>query len=366
MLVLETRMISGKQIIRLCVVAKFWLPKTNRMTKEFSHKLDWEIISKYLSGEMTESEQQVFEEEMEVNPKYAEAIKASGKDLKNADSFLANEAFDTNNAWTNVKNRIISEENTNPVLPIYKTSSLKMFMRVAAMILVVFGLGLLAHTTYITVYPNKSFVCELNEAGKTITLADGSTITLNSNSKLIYPRKFDKDERRVELIGEAFFDIVKNPNKAFIIKAKEAEIKVLGTSFNINAADDKVEVLVKTGKVQFSSIIAPEKKLILTPGDFAIFKESSLEKAISLDDNYMSWKTRQMIFRNTKLHEVARVLNRTYQIQIIFQEAEIENLALNSTFDHEPLDNILNYMCSPFNLVYEKKGNQILIKKNVE
>jgi len=336
------------------------------MTKEFSHKLDWEIISRYLSGEMTEGERQVFEEEMDANPKYAEAIKASKEDLKHADLYLAKEVFDTNHAWNNVKNRIVYEENTSPVLPIYKLSSFKTFMRVAAMILVVIGLGFLAQTTYIHVYPNKSFVCELNEASKTITLADGSIITLNSNSKLIYPRKFGKDERRVELIGEAFFDIEKNPRKAFIIKAKDAEIKVLGTSFNINTANNKVEVLVKTGKVEFSSIVAPEKKLILTKGEFAILKESNLEKAITLDDNYMSWKTRQMIFRNTKLHEVAKVLNRSYQVQIKFQEEEIENFALNSTFDHEPLDNILNYMCGPFNLVYEKRGNQILIKKNVE
>jgi len=70
-----------------------------------------------------------------------------------------------------------------------------------------------------------------------------------------------------------------------------------------------------------------------------------------------------MIFRDTKLQEVAKVLNRTYQVQISFEDAELKDLALNSTFDHEPLDNILNYMCSPFNLVYEKKGKEILIKK---
>ncbi len=70
-----------------------------------------------------------------------------------------------------------------------------------------------------------------------------------------------------------------------------------------------------------------------------------------------------MIFKGTKLQEVAKVLNRTYQVQIHFQEAEFKDLALTTTFDHEPLDDILNYMCSPFSLTYEKKGNQILIKK---
>tara|TARA_R110001583_G_scaffold10417_4_gene47852 strand:+ start:21290 stop:22297 length:1008 start_codon:yes stop_codon:yes gene_type:complete len=333
------------------------------MKKEFSHTLDWEIISKYLSGEMTESEQEVFEEELAVNPSYAEAIKASGKDLSRADLYLAKEAFDSEDAWFNVKNKITGNQENTPKFKIMKPSPFKTFMRVAASIIILFGIGLLAQTTYTNLYPNKTFVCEAGEANKSITLEDGSIITLNSDSKLIYPREFDKNERRVELIGEAFFDIAKNPNKAFIINAKDAEVKVLGTSFNINAATNKVEVLVKTGKVQFSSINKPGNKLILIPGDFASLQESNLEKVVSRDDNYLSWKTRQMIFRDTKLQEVAKVLNRTYQVQISFEDAELKDLALNSTFDHEPLDNILNYMCSPFNLVYEKKGKEILIKK---
>ena len=236
-------------------------------------------------------------------------------------------------------------------------------MRVAASIIILLGIGLVSKIAYNHLYSNKTFVCEMGETNKSITLDDGSVITLNANSKLIYPRKFGKNERRVELIGEAFFNISKNPNKAFIINAKNAEVKVLGTSFNINAATNTIEVLVKTGKVQFSSIDKPENKLILIPGDFASLQESILEKEINRDDNYLSWKTRRMIFRDTKLQEVAKVLDRTYHVQIHFQEAELKALPLTSTFDHDKLDNILNYMCSPFNLVYEKKGNQILIKK---
>lgn len=331
------------------------------MTKEYSHTLDWEIISKYLSGEMTESELEIFEAEMEVNPKYAEAIKASGKDLVHADLYLAKEAFDSDDAWSNVKEKMTGEKEVK--LTLSKPSPFKVFMRVAASIIILFGIGLLAQTTYTNLYPNKTFVCEVNQTNRSITLEDGSIITLNSNSKLIYPRKFNKTERRVELVGEAFFDIAKNPNKAFIIKAKDAEVKVLGTSFNINAATKNVEVLVKTGKVQFSSINKPNNKLVLIRGDFATLKESKLEKIIPRDDNYLSWKTRQMIFRDTKLQEVAKVLNRTYQVQIHFQDAGIKNLPLTTTFDHEPLDDILNYMCSPFNLVYERKGMQVIIKK---
>jgi len=251
------------------------------MKKEFSHTLDWEIISKYLSGEMTESELEVFEEELAVNPSYAEAIKASGKDLTRADLYLAKEAFDSKDAWFNVKNKITGNQENTPKLKIIKPSPFKTFMRVAASIIILFGIGLLAQTTYTKLYLNKTFVCEAGEANKSITLEDGSIITLNSDSKLIYPREFDKNERRVELIGEAFFDIAKNPNKAFIINAKDAEVKVLGTSFNINAATNKVEVLVKTGKVQFSSINKPGNKLILIPGDFASLQESNLEKIVS-------------------------------------------------------------------------------------
>ncbi|MRT93217.1 FecR family protein [Ancylomarina sp. 16SWW S1-10-2] len=333
------------------------------MKKEFSHILDWEIISKYLSGEMTESELEAFEEELAVNPNYAEAIKASEKDLTRADSFLAEEAFNSEDAWLNVKNRITRNQKNNPKLKIKKPSPFKSFMRVAASIIILFGIGLVSKTTYTHLYSNKTFVCEIGEANKSIKLDDGSIITLNANSKLIYPKEFSKNERRVELIGEAFFDISKNPNKAFIINAKNAEVKVLGTSFNINTTFNKVEVLVKTGKVQFSSIDKPENKLILIPGDFASLQEYNLEKGINRDDNYLSWKTRRMIFRDTKLKEVAKVLDRTYHVQIRFQEDELKELPLTSTFDHDQLDNILNYMCSPFNLVYEKNGDQIIIKK---
>lgn len=329
------------------------------MKQEFSHTLDWESISKYLSGEMTEAEREVFEGEMAKDPSYAEAIKASEKDLILADSYLAKEAFDSQEAWNNINTKLSSKQNNK----IKRLSPLKHFMKIAASIIILFGIGLLAQTTYKHLYSNKTVVCAANEVSKSITLNDGSVITLNANSKLIYPRKFGTDERRVELSGEAFFDIAKNPNKAFIINAKNAEVKVLGTSFNINAATNKVEVLVKTGKVQFSSINKPNSKLILTPGDFASLQESNLERLVNRDDNYLSWKTRQIIFKNTELQEVAKVLNRTYQVQISFENKELKNLPLTTTFDHDPLDVILHSMCSPFNLVYEKKGKQILIKK---
>ena len=148
------------------------------MKKEFSHTLDWEIISKYLSGEMTESELEVFEEELAVNPSYAEAIKASGKDLTRADLYLAKEAFDSEDAWFNVKNIITKNQESTPKLKIMKPSPFKTFMRVAATIIILFGIGLLAQTTYTNLYLNKTFVCEAGEANKSIVLEDGSIITL--------------------------------------------------------------------------------------------------------------------------------------------------------------------------------------------
>ena len=82
-----------------------------------------------------------------------------------------------------------------------KPSPFKHLMRVAASIIILFGIGLLAQTTYTHLYPNKIFVCEVGETNKSIILDDGSVITLNADSKLIYPREFDQNERRVKLIG---------------------------------------------------------------------------------------------------------------------------------------------------------------------
>ena len=94
-----------------------------------------------------------------------------------------------------------------------------------------------------------------NQVINEYTLPDGSVVALNSNSKLVFPKQFNGDTREVTIEGEAFFDVKPNPEKPFIINAGKAQIKVVGTSFNVSAypETETLEVVVKTGKVQVIS-----------------------------------------------------------------------------------------------------------------
>jgi len=104
---------------------------------------------------------------------------------------------------------------------------------------------------------NEGLVEQTNNSNKPqiITLSDGSSVLLQPNSKLSYPKIFTGNERKVYLSGEGFFEISKNPKKPFFVYANEIVTKVVGTSFRVKAYSDQpdVEVLVRTGKVRVKS-----------------------------------------------------------------------------------------------------------------
>ena len=200
---------------------------------------------------------------------------------------------------------------------------------------------------------------------KIIELSDGSVIHLNKNSKLFYPEKFDIDKRVVELEGEAFFDIKNNPQKAFIIKAKNKEVKVLGTSFNVNTNFDskKVEVFVKTGKVKFYEPGNEKKQLILNPGSIGTLDEKIVDKKLIDDPNYLSWKTKYFDFtKGEKLDNVIATINKAYGVNIILKDAKSANKVMKTTYDNHSLNTILETICNTYNLSKEEQAEAIILK----
>ncbi len=340
------------------------------MKEERSHTIEWEIISKYLSGEMSSEEKLNFEKLIASNPEYAKIVAASNKDLEHIqDVHEIQQQFKVDSAWTNVRSKFKESklEDSKKTISLFSTQIARRLVQIAAMFVITIGLGLASYYIYTDkLAPYQSITSELNESGKKIILADGSSITLNGKSSLTYPRSFNNNERRVKLTGEAFFDIAKNPDKAFIISVENAEIKVLGTSFNVYASNDNVEVLVETGKVKLSIAKEPSKAILLEKGDFGVLSESLLKKTAQNDENYLSWKTQLMVFKAMSLHNVAKVINRTYQVNIQFSDTAIQKLPITTTFDQTPLDDVLESLCRPHNLSYEKSGASIIIKKELK
>ncbi len=238
------------------------------------------------------------------------------------------------------------------------------YLRIAA------GLaGLLLLSTYIFIKNNQpiSYLSLKSEkASQVKTLADGSSVTLNSFSSLEYPETFGKDERRIKLIGEAFFDISKNPDKPFIIEANGTEIRVLGTSFNISARDQNVKVSVNTGTVEF--VKTKEKKVILQKGDEALYDsvKDTIKSAPIVDRNIFAYKTKVFEFNDTHLVEVVRILNKGYQSDIILDGQNWSEYVLTTRFENENLSDALNIIAETLELQLNNRDKSYILAKKTE
>lgn len=156
-----------------------------------------------------------------------------------------------------------------------------------------------------------------------ITLADGTKVWLNADSKLMYPVRFDGDFRNVELEGEAYFEVaecIKNNRKVpFIVKTLKQNIEVLGTHFNVMAyKDDKqVRTTLIEGSVQIHAL---GSKILLQPGEQAISDFHQVSKSTVDVDQYIGWKDNKFVFYETELKDAMSALSRWYDFEVIYEE----------------------------------------------
>ncbi|KZS42260.1 hypothetical protein AWE51_02125 [Aquimarina aggregata] len=200
---------------------------------------------------------------------------------------------------------------------------------------------------------------------KTVILPDGSTIVLNANSSISYPKEFTDSLRKVTLIGEAFFDIKRNINKPFIVEAENLKIKVLGTSFNVKSypKDEKIETTLVTGKVEVHKQNIEQNPIVLEPSERAVFdKKKSNIKVDKVDSNrIVAWQDGKLIFDNTPLKQVVLDLNRKYDVEFVIQSDSLLQYKYTGEFDNLELEEVLELLkiSSPINYKYEE--NKIML-----
>lgn len=165
-----------------------------------------------------------------------------------------------------------------------------------------------------------------------VELSDGTIVYLNCGSELRYPVSFGDNERRVELKGEAFFDVSKTGNK-FIVEVNNMEVEVLGTKFNVMAYDDEntIQTTLVSGKVKVAvDEKGVNKSLILRPGDQANWnsKSGKLQSKQVNTNLYTSWVDGYFRFENQKLEDIMRNIARWYDVKIFYQNPELKNKRL--------------------------------------
>ncbi len=227
------------------------------------------------------------------------------------------------------------------------------FLRVAAAILFIVGaFGLWQH--FNAKPPTEVFATTATP--EEILLDDGTFVTLNKNSSLHYPAAFKGGKRVVELEGEGFFTVAKNPQKPFIIKTAKTQVRVLGTVFNVRAyrQEDFVEVAVKEGKVAFGTRNSANH-LTLTAderGTYAINANKLIEEKSGL--NEWGWKDRQLNFKAARMSEIKTILERFFGVKINL-EGTFEGCTLTASFGKvKTIDDVLNGIAAGINVSIRK------------
>jgi transmembrane sensor len=272
--------------------------------------------------------------------------------LWNASGLVAQkESIDINGEWNHIKAIIAPVKS--------KIITLRRFVQIAAAIVVITGLSIIG------IKQNQIITQSSTESQLSfIELPDGSVISLNANSKISYSKDFGKTNREITLKGEGYFEVAKNPELPFIIKAREAQIKVVGTKFNVKAYKNQsgIKVTVTEGRVQLSERKQATKKTILQAGETGTYdrKVQTIRKEAVVDNNDMAWKTLKMQFNNTTLGEVAKIISNTYHIDIVVSQ-KVNNCAITVEFENEDLASVLKVLKSTLDLSIQKDGNKLII-----
>ena len=200
----------------------------------------------------------------------------------------------------------------------------------------------------------------------TVILADGTTVHLNAGSKLTYPVRFAGKRRVVALEGEAYFDVVKDETRPFIVQTHLGEVTVLGTAFNINAyTDASVYTTLVHGKVQFSS--SSIGTIILSPGEQAVVSANGSEKRMVDLDEYVGWVDGRYVFNNRPLGEIMQTFERWYDIQVYYETPNLRDITYSGNLKrYGTINSFLDALELTGDLTYKISGRNILIYDKVE
>lgn len=238
--------------------------------------------------------------------------------------------------------------------------------------------GVIAGITGIRTYLNKDAVQHLvtkelvqtkPEEMKSGILPDGSKYWVNASSSLTYPSRFG-GTREVMLNGEAYFEVVADPDKPFIVSSKGQKVQVLGTEFNISAYQD--DTVIRTTVLGGSVVVeALNKKQLLQTRQQSILNASTITVVpAARPEDAVAWKRDSFSFKQVYITEIAAELSRYYDVKMEFSNDVNNDLYTLANFSRkEPITKILHMIESTNNIAFDipnspvKKGDVIIIRK---
>ncbi len=316
------------------------------------------LISEYFDGNLTESEFQVLKSHLKSNPSDLKIYEDYRLLLAESGEKIALKQIDVENALIKTKLRLF-----------FKKTTLLQYLRQVAAILLLAGIFSTAYIYYYNssrnINPNEhpgtmQEVSTIFGTRSKFQLPDGTTVNLNSGSKLIFPIEFSGNSRNVELVGEAFFDVTADAKMPFVVKTSDINVKVLGTAFNLQAYAGSKEVTTTLvhGKVILERENSGVTKQVaeLKPLERAVFHLNEKEIDISAEedlDKFIAWKEGKLVFFNDPIDKVAEKLGYWYNVTVKIGNSHLKRYRFTATFTDEPIEQVLDLLSKSSPIRYQ-------------
>jgi len=240
------------------------------------------------------------------------------------------------------------------------------YLRIAASILIPLfcvGLGYYFSENKLNHVENKTTVqVEIGQKAN-VRLPDGTNVWLNSAGLLTYDNTYNREKRVVYLQGEAYFEVNKDKTRPFIVKANDISVEALGTTFDVKAYpdDNYVTAILLEGSIRISSpsqseVLKPNEKLTIAKNTGQFAKSALLDA-----DKNVSWINNQLAFEQERLEDIAKTLERMYNVQIRFASENLKDIRFSGTIKNNNLENVLQLVTFVSPVRYSLENNATII-----
>ena len=339
---------------------------------------DWPLLARYLSGECTQPECEQVERWLEAVPENRRSLALMRKVWSVADPEPAKSDVET--LWRQIATRadIEATAGSKPASqswhtaaharkwPTWTYADSYRLLRNAAMVFGVISLGyLLSQMTGLAHWPfARQETLTVGVGGReTLRLEDGTRVVLDAGSTLRYPSKFGEQTREIGLEGEGYFEVAHDASRPFVVHANYAEVRVLGTKFNVRAwqPDGKVSVAVSEGRVALQAADDSAHAVVITRGQLSqlpVNGTPSPPESVDVD-RYLGWMRNELYFDDAPLSQVLFQLQRWYEVEFVLADSSVAHERLNIHLQNQSLGEVLDLLTVLTDLQYERDGKTV-------
>ncbi len=324
------------------------------------------LMLSQLNGTVSEHELNELEQWLESDPlnkKEYTKLKAimRGKPIKHTQQ-------ETEMAYSRIE-KMIKEKTDDSILQPVKAKSyfrIKMAIGIAASIILAIAIYISTDKSWNNTPPMATItkVCPRGEKLH-LTLSDGSQVWLNSDSRIAFPEYFEKGSRSINLEGEAFFVVVKNEQKPFVVNTSNTQIRVIGTSFNVNnhIIDNITETTVLSGTVLVSSSLKNQTVTLVKNQLVKVDAKGQLLKEENIDsESIIDWKDNNLYFNDVSLAEVFKEIEPWFDIEIQVNDESIYQKKLRAKFSNPSFNQLLDHISKVMGIDYQIEGKTVFIQ----